>query len=131
SRSAAALNVPPRTPRAAASLGPRLARNLARPSAGPRGVSPRHVGGALDVECVAQELRRVPRAPAREVLDLLATGDARSDDLRVGGRPPPRGRGAPAPPGAPQSVGGRPPDQTTPPPPRTRNDPPPPRPPPP
>src|SRR5262252_3841449 len=40
----------------------------------------------LDVECVAQELRRVPRAPAREVLDLLATGDARSDDLRVGGR---------------------------------------------
>src|SRR5216683_2660643 len=48
SRSAAALTVHPRTPRAAASLGPRLARNLARHSAGPREVWGILVGGALD-----------------------------------------------------------------------------------
>src|SRR5437773_11260885 len=28
----------------------------------------------------------MPRAPSGQVLDLLAAGDARSDDLRVGGR---------------------------------------------
>jgi hypothetical protein len=55
SRSAAALNVHPRTPRAAASLGPRLARNLARHSAGTRVVSPRLVGDAL-AEHVLREL---------------------------------------------------------------------------
>src|SRR6266542_511558 len=47
SRSAAALTVHPRTPRAAASLGPRLARNLARHSAGSREVWGILVGGAL------------------------------------------------------------------------------------
>src|SRR6266851_518843 len=47
SRSAAALNVHPRTPRAATSLGPRLARNLARHSAGAREALAKLVGGAL------------------------------------------------------------------------------------
>src|SRR5262249_33431275 len=44
SRSAAALNVHARTPRAAASLRPRLARNLARHSARSPGVPPMLVG---------------------------------------------------------------------------------------
>src|SRR6266508_6138244 len=47
SRSAAALNVHPRTPRAAASLGPRLARHLARHSAVTREPSTILVGVAL------------------------------------------------------------------------------------
>src|SRR5947207_1950658 len=47
SRSAAALNVHPRTPRAAASLGPRLARHLARHSAKEREVPGILVGAAL------------------------------------------------------------------------------------
>src|SRR6266508_3178752 len=47
SRSAAALTVHPRTPRAAASLGPRLARNLAWHSAGSRELWGILVGGAL------------------------------------------------------------------------------------
>jgi hypothetical protein len=49
SRSAAALNVHPRTPRATASLGPRLARHLARHSAGPREPLGILVGAALAV----------------------------------------------------------------------------------
>src|SRR5439155_22779864 len=55
SRSAAALNVHPRTPRATASLGPRLARNLARHSAGGRKVLARLVRDAL-IEEVAGDL---------------------------------------------------------------------------
>src|SRR5215470_1116502 len=50
----------------------------------------------LDVECVAQELRRVPRAPARKMLDLLPAGDAGSDHFRVAGRRLHRGGEAPA-----------------------------------
>src|SRR5262245_16430874 len=65
SRSAAALNVHPRTPRAATSLGPRLARNLTRHSAGPREVWPRLVGVALDA--------RRGRRPALRHISSLRT----------------------------------------------------------
>src|SRR5207247_1481503 len=64
SRSAATLNVHARTPRAAASLGPRLARHLARHSAGTLELSPLLVGVALDgarpvrAGCAHRSLRR-------------------------------------------------------------------------
>src|SRR5215813_9207758 len=63
SRSAAALNVYLHTPRAAAFLGPRLARNLARHSAEARSVSALLVGGALGAA-----RRRISRVPDEEGL---------------------------------------------------------------
>src|SRR5215469_18387330 len=58
SRSAATLDVHSRTPRAAASLGPRLARNLARHSVWSRDVSPILVGGTLAVDSVRRPRQR-------------------------------------------------------------------------
>src|SRR5262249_39070500 len=50
----------------------------------------------LDVEGVAQELRRGPRAPGPEMLDVLTAGDAGGDHSRVSGRRLHRGGEAPA-----------------------------------
>src|SRR5258705_10296001 len=49
------------------------------------------------IEGIAQELRRMPRAPAREMLDLLAARDAGRDHLRVRRRGLDSGGEAPAP----------------------------------
>src|SRR2546422_5399328 len=67
----------PRTPRAAASLGPRLARNLARHSAGPREVWGILAGGALEDErdFASFAKRALRRETDHDTLSRFLAGD--------------------------------------------------------